>query len=189
MKVKRTIEIETENLRYGFEVGDQITIGHYTATCQATPGADVGLFFLDQYLDKAMQMNRRNTNLGGYADSDLRKELNSDKILKTFKGLELVPFENGDLLRLPFYGELFGHDDWYESGAVEPDSCEQLPLMKDRRNRIASRKGEEYEWGWLQNRRQESAADFCYVGYGGRASGWNASLSIGVRPAFLIKLS
>lgn len=189
MKVKRTIEIETENLRYGFEVGDQITIGHYTATCQATPGADVGLFFLDQYLDKAMQMNRRNTNLGGYADSDLRKELNSDKILKTFKGLELVPFENGDLLRLPFYGELFGHDDWYESGAVEPDSCEQLPLMKDRRNRIASRKGEEYEWGWLQNRRQESASGFCGVHHLGYAHYWLASLSIGVRPAFLIKLS
>lgn len=189
MKVKRTIEIETENLRYGFEVGDQITIGHYTATCQATPGADVGLFFLDQYLDKAMQMNRRNTNLGGYADSDLRKELNSDKILKTFKGLELVPFENGDLLRLPFYGELFGHDDWYESGAVEPDSCEQLPLMKDRRNRIASRKGEEYEWGWLQNRRQESAAPFCNVADLGAATARGASGSVGVRPAFLIKLS
>ena len=185
MKVQRTIITEAT----GFEIGDQIKVGHYTATCQAVPGEGLGLFFLDQYLDKAMQMNRRNTNLGGYDDSDLRKELNSDKILKTFEGLELVPFENGDLLRLPFYGELFGHDDWYESGAVEPDSCEQLPLMKDRRNRIASRKGEEYEWGWLQNRRQESATGFCYVYSYGGADGGGASPSLGVRPAFLIKLS
>ena len=96
---------------------------------------------------------------------------------------------NGDLLRLPFYGEMFGHDDWYNSGAVEPDDCEQWPLMKERANRIAERKGESYEWGWLQNIRQGSATHFCSVADGGDAPGWAASASIGARPAFLIKLS
>ena len=100
-----------------------------------------------------------------------------------------MPFENGDLLRLPFYGEMFGHDDWYKSGAVEPDNCEQWPLMKERANRIAERKGESYEWGWLQNIRQGSATGFCLVDGGGGAAGWGASGSVGVRPAFLIKLS
>ena len=61
--------------------------------------------------------------------------------------------------------------------------------MKERANRIAERKGESYEWGWLQNIRQGSATDFCCVRTDGRDSSWAASYSLGVRPAFLIKLS
>ena len=185
MKITRRINIETNEI----QIGDRIEVGHYTATCQKLVGEGLALFLLDQYLDKTMQMNKRNTNKGGYDASDLRKELNSEEILKDFTGLELVPFENGDLLRLPFYGELFGHDDWYESGAVEPDDCEQWPLMKERANRIAERKGKSYEWGWLQNIRQGSATSFCLVYYNGYADYWDASNSLGVRPAFLIKLS
>lgn len=180
MKITRTMTIETNEI----QIGDRIQVGHYTATCQKLPEEGLALFFLDQYLDKAMQMNKKNTNAGGYDASDLRKELNSGKILDEFAPLELVPFKNGDLLRLPFYGELFGHDDWYNSGAVEPDDCEQWPLMKERANRIAERKGESYEWGWLQNIRQGSAANFCYVNNCGGAHGWDASDSVGVRPGF-----
>ena len=185
MKALRQTEIETNE----FRVSDQIRVGHYTATCQKLVGEGLALFLLDQYLDKPMQMNRKNTNAGGYDGSDLRKELNSGKILDEFAPLELAPFENGDLLRLPFYGEMFGHDDWYNSGAVEPDDCEQWPLMKERANRIAERKGESYEWGWLQNIRQGSATVFCFVDDRGGALSWAASASVGVRPAFLIKLS
>lgn len=185
MKITRTMTIETNDI----QIGDRIQVGHYTATCQKLPEEGLALFFLDQYLDKAMQMNKKNTNAGGYDASDLRKELNSGKILDEFAPLELVPFKNGDLLRLPFYGEMFGHDDWYNSGAVEPDDCEQWPLMKERANRIAERKGESYEWGWLQNIRQGSAPYFCFVDHDGRAYSWAASASVGVRPAFLIKLS
>lgn len=185
MKITRTMTIETNEI----QIGDRIQVGHYTATCQKLPEEGRALFFLDQYLDKAMQMNKKNTNAGGYDASDLRKELNSGKILDEFAPLELVPFENGDLLRPPFYGELFGHDDWYNSGAVEPDDCEQWPLMKERANRVAERKGDSYEWGWLQNIRQGSATLFCGVDGDGRANDWNASSSLGVRPAFLIKLS
>ena len=84
---------------------------------------------------------------------------------------------------------MFGHDEWYNSGAVEPDNCEQWPLMKERANRIAERKGESYEWGWLQNVRLGSATHFRFVHSSGFAHHWNASSSLGVRPAFLIKLS
>ena len=185
MKITRAMTIETNEI----QIGDRIEVGHYTATCQKLVGEGLALFLLDQYLDKAMQMNKKNTNAGGYDASDLRKELNSGKILDEFAPLELVPFKNGDLLRLPFYGELFGHDDWYNSGAVEPDDCEQWPLMKERANRIAERKGESYEWGWLQNIRQGSATSFCSVASNGHAYARGASDSFGVRPAFLIKLS
>ena len=84
---------------------------------------------------------------------------------------------------------MFGHDDRSNSGAVEPDDCEQWPLMKERANRVAERKGESYEWGWLQNKYVQSATTFCGVTNYGGAYSWGASTSIGVRPAFLIKLS
>ena len=183
MKITRTMTIETNEI----QIGDRIEVGHYTATCQKLVGEGLALFLLDQYLDKPMQMNRKNTNAGGYDGSDLRKELNSGKILDEFAPLELAPFENGDLLRLPFYGEMFGHDDWYNSGAVEPDDCEQWPLMKERANRIADRAGERYECGWLQNKYVQSATFFCHVFGNGLAATGSASSSVGVRPAFLIK--
>ena len=188
MKITRTMTIETNEI----QIGDRIEVGPYTATCQALPGEGLALFLLDQYLDQPMQMNKRNTNAGGYMASELRYQLNlhghdqfPDEIYKMMQPVN----DEGDLLRLPFYGEMFGHDDWYNSGAVEPDSCEQWPLMKERANRIAERKGESYEWGWLQNIRQGSATNFCYVHANGYAGYWGASASVGVRPAFLIKLS
>ena len=80
MKITRTMTIETNEI----QIGDRIEVGHYTATCQKLVGEGLALFLLDQYLDKPMQMNRKNTNAGGYDGSDLRKELNSGKILDEF---------------------------------------------------------------------------------------------------------
>lgn len=180
MKVLRQTEIETNE----FRVGDQVRVGHYTATCQTvTPKG--ALFLLDQYLDEDYPMNRKNTNKGGYEESDLRETLRSKEILDLFDdwGDRMVPFDNGDLLRIPFFGEIFGQED---AEYFEPDGCDQWELMKDRKNRIAFRQNC-WEWGWLQNKRKGSAAGFCDVGYGGNAVPDGASNSAGVRPAFLIK--
>ncbi len=185
MKITRKTEIETNEV----QVGDQIQVGKYTATCQAIPAAGRALFLLDQYLDKGMAYNRNGGTVGGYAASDVRRNLNSPDVLGIFGGLSLVPHENGDLLRLPFYGEMFGHDEWYNSGAVEPDNSEQWPLMAERRNRVADREGEDYEWGWLQNTYVRSAACACYVDLNGHANAWDASSVVGVRPAFIVRLS
>lgn len=185
MKITRKIEIETTDVR----VGDQIQVGKYTATCQTIPAPGCALFLLDQYLDKGMAYNRNSKNAGGYTASDVRRDLNAPEILEIFAALPLVPHENGDLLRLATYGEMFGHDEWYKSGAVEPDNDEQWPLMADRRNRVADREGELYEWGWLQNIRVRSAARACGVYTDGVAFLWDASYVFGVRPAFIVKLS
>lgn len=170
----KTTEIQT---------GDRIRVGHYTATCQTvTPKG--ALFLLDQYLDEAYPMNRKNTNKGGYEESDLRETLRSKEILDLFDdwGDRMVPFDNGDLLRIPFFGEIFGQED---AEYFEPDGCEQWELMKDRKNRIAFRQNC-WEWGWLQNKRKGSAASFAAVSGNGNADCYDASGSNGVRPAFLI---
>ena len=52
MKVKRATEVETMCPK----IGDQISVDHYTATCQTvTPKG--ALFLLNQYLDKSFPMN------------------------------------------------------------------------------------------------------------------------------------
>ena len=178
MKIERMTEFETSDI----EVGDRIHIAHYTATCQEiTPKG--ALFLLDQYLDKPMVMNLNNSIKGGYEESDLRRALQSVDVLKLFSGIRewMVPFDNGDLLRIPFAGELFDKlPSW-----CEPDDHEQWPLMRDRRNRLASRCGE-YEWGWLQNKDETPSTNFYYVNGSGGIGSWTASAATGVRPAFLI---
>ena len=57
--------------------------------------------------------------------------------------------------------------------------------MKQRKNRVAYFKNE-WELGWLQNRRNNSAAIFAIVYSVGRCSYAGASAALGVRPAFLI---
>ena len=179
MKIERMTEIETPDIH----IGDRLRVGRYTATCQKVTEKGA-TFLLDQYLDKPMAMNPENTNKGSYPKSDLRKALQSDEVLDIFADIRdyMVPFENGDLLRIPFAGEIFGDKlpKW-----CEPDGHEQWPLMQDRRNRLASRRGD-YEWGWLQNKDKASSPDFCVVDTVGFADYWDASNVLGVRPAFLI---
>lgn len=194
MKIERMTEIET----YDIEIGDRIHVDHYTATCQEITQKGA-LFCLDQYLDKPYQMNAEDTNKGGYKASDLRETLRSKEILDIFTSIRdyMVPFENGDLIRIPFAGELFGDNlpKWCEDGH------KQWPLMRDRRNRVASR-CDEYEWGWLQNKDTSKCGDydlgrlqnkdktpstnFFHVNGNGGVASWTASAVIGVRPVFQI---
>ena len=174
MKVMRKQEMETNNI----QIGDQIQLGKYTATCQKVTDGKA-LFLLDQYLDKPYAMNATNTNKGGYGASDLRAEFKNIILDPNFDSIRsfLVPFENGDFMRLPTVGEMFGHND-----------AQQWELMKDRRNRIALREGDEYEWGWLQNEVKESAAHFALVPWDGCSGYLGAAASLGVRPTLQLVL-
>lgn len=179
MKVLRKQEVSIQTTSE-FKVGDQIRIGKYTATCQKVTRKGA-LFLLDQYLDEAYKMNRENTNEGGYVASDLRKELQKNSVLEIFDSVRemMVPFKNGDLIRIPYAEEFFGDVDSYE-----PSGKKQWPLMKDRKNRIAIREGEPYEWGWLQNKLKSSGPYFACVSHVGSAAYYDASVSSGVRPVF-----
>ena len=95
----------------------------------------------------------------------------------------MVPFKNGDLLRIPYAEEFFGDVDSYE-----PSGKKQWPLMEDRKNRIAIREGEAYEWGWLQNKLKSSGTNFAGVYVHGGTTFGNASYSGGVRPVLRLRL-
>ena len=181
MKVLRKAEIENPA---EFKIGDQIDCGFGLATCQKAT-EEGALFFTDDYDNET----RKHTGLMQY--------LNSEEGLAGFRGdvrERLVPFNNifigqadgtnmKALVRMPFAGEMFEKD---ETDFLEEDDYEQLPLMKEKRNRIAfcqNARG----WGWLMNHSDEYAATFGAVSYVGYACYHVASLSGGVRRAFLIK--
>lgn len=188
MKVKRTVTMKVNN----FELGDQITIklpeyGKFTATAHEI--TDKGaLFIFDDCVCKRW-MNKENMNEGGYLESDLRKFV-TQELLKVFPDKllkRMVKDDNGDLLSIPTYGQIYGKDwgDEWDEENIEIDQRKQLPLMEKRKNRIADLQNE-YKWYWLQNKVQ-SSSDFACVNGGGLATSCGASGFGGVRPAFLIK--
>lgn len=122
----------------------------------------------------------------GYESSDLRKALNGE-ILKRFPQEireHMIPFDNGDMLRIPTEREIFGENKYCE---VEPATVHQFEAMKLRRNRIAFQGvNGAWEWYWLQNRLRSvySASDAAGVTTRGDADGHGPSNSHGVRPLF-----
>lgn len=122
----------------------------------------------------------------GYENSSLRTKLNGEILDRFPEELKerMVPFENGDLLRIPTEREIFGENPW---GEKEPESVEQFEAMKLRRNRIAFQgHNGPIEWYWLQNRSVTSATSAASVGGHGFAGYYGASTSRGVRPLFKI---
>ena len=188
MKVKKTVTMKVSH----FEVGDRITVklsgyGKFTATAHEITGKGTLFIFDDCVCTR--QMNEENTNEGGYLESDLRKFV-TQELLKVFPDKllkRMVKDDNGDLLSIPTYGQIYGKDwgnGWDEEN-IEIDQRKQFPLMEKRKNRIADLNGEGC-WYWLQNK-VRSSSTFAYVTSNGHANGTDASNSSGVRPAFLIK--
>ncbi len=178
MKVLRNCVRDVKNVR----IGDQIPIclaefGDFTATAQLIEGNRV-LFLFDECVDERA-MNKTWTNKGG---------ANKSALYKWFKDVLLPAFpdeirDRVQDLRLPTYGMMFGHDEFYKN--FEEDTDEQLPLMKIRKNRIADFNNE-WTWCWLENatKQEFSSECFAFVGSIGDANFSNASYSNGVRPHF-----
>ena len=88
-------------------------------------------------------------------------------------------------LSIPTLGEICGWADKWDRDHFEADGDEQLPLMKQRRNRVAYYKND-CEFGWLRNatKKEFSSATFAIVNGHGNADSNGASNSNGVRPEF-----
>lgn len=180
MKVIRTTIIETED----FQIGDRISVelnglGTFNATAHKLTEKGA-LFIFDEYV-ASCQMNDEWTNKGGFVKSDLKQWMDTTLLPAFPDNLRNRVID----LSIPSVGEMFGHDDEWFNKTFEKDTDEQLPLMKDRRNRIAYLDGQ-LEWGWLRNatKKSVSSSNFAIVGSSGRASYNNASNSYGVRPEF-----
>lgn len=175
MQVTRKIEIEIEV--NSFIIGDQITVGHYTATAVSRVDSNIMLFCLDQHLDSLFTHENLLDRLNEYLQTDP----NFNIIMPDISEIDGVKF------RVPYVGEIFSYDDFYESDKDDGTWYNQWICMRDRKNRIANREGKKYEWGWLMNRVKKNATSFAIVSSRGRAGINNASNSLGVRPVFALK--
>ena len=178
---------ESEKLHVGKVIDFQLASGEKAQYMVQRMDKDGYLCLLVDCLPKAYRMNKENTNVGGYCASELRDHMTSD-ILALFPAElrdRMIPFANGDLLRLPTEKEIFGCNEY---GKAEPESVQQFEPMKSRRNRIAFRgEDESLEWYWLENEVEDSAANFASVNNFGGAYYYHASRARGVRPAFKIR--
>ena len=164
------------------EVGDNTIIkldglGEFTATVHKVTDDKVMLIF-DDYVVKR-PMNESSTNNGGFEASNLNKWLYTEFV----KALPYSIRVRLTDVTIPTVGEMFGWDDEWDRNHFEADNNKQLPLMKQRRNRVAYYDNG-CEFGWLRNatKKEFSSAHFAIVSHSGYASGSYASNSIGVRP-------
>lgn len=178
MKVTRKVQFKTNEIC----VGDRITVrlsgfGKFTATAQRV--TDKGILFLFDEVIARHLMNETNTNEGGFDKSDMCRWLR-ETVLPAFPEKLRTRIRE---ITLPTYGEIFGHDDFYEN--FEPDDDEQFELMKRRGNRVCDFE-DDWCWWWLRNATKRSVSSACFACvYGFGVSDCNfASNSYGVRPEF-----
>ena len=194
MKLERKIWRDTDVLDQRFEVGDIISFemrdGEKAEAMAVKQDGDTMIFCHVDCLKDEYPMNDRDTNKGGYEASKLRTTLR-DVILPRYPEElveKMVPFKNGDLLRIPTEKEIFG---WNPYGDDEPEEVTQWEPMKLKRNRIALQGSNgDWEWYWLQNPVHDvvSSANFAGVNILGDEHYISASeAGVGVRPAFGIQ--
>lgn len=182
---KREIPLYRTSVVYGItnaELGDKTFmeldgLGEFTATVHKVTDDKVMLIF-DDYVARR-PMNESDTNKGRFEDSDLNKWLHTEFV----KALPYSIRARLTDVTIPTVGEMFGWDDERNRNHFEADNDKQLPLMKQRRNRVAYYNNE-CECGWLRNaiKKEFSAAYFAFVSASGFAYRNGASFSLGVRP-------
>ena len=189
---KREIPLYRTSVVYGMtnaELGDKTFmeldgLGEFAATVHKVTDDKVMLIFDDYVAERPM--NKSGTNNGGFEDSDLNKWLHTEFV-------KALPYSIRAILTdvtIPTVGEMFGWDDEWYRNHFEADNDKQLPLMKQRRNRVAYYNNE-CEFGWLRNATTKEFSEAHFVGvyddgdtgYGGGIPGYlGASYYCGVRP-------
>ena len=182
-----TVRYHYSILPANIKVGDQIEIplgnlGTFTATAQAIT-EDKVLFLFDNYVAKR-PMNENGSNDGGYDESDLKKWIDTELYEMFPKAFR----KRMSGLTIPTVGEICGWGNEWDRTHFEHDDYAQLPLMKQRRNRV-SYYNNECECDWLRNAiKEEFSSDSfaCVIRYGNLKYG-DASNSRGVRPEFWLE--
>lgn len=164
------------------KIGDKTTIklnglGEFTATVHKVTDNKVMLIF-DDYVARR-PMNELDTNKGRFEDSDLNEWLHTEFV-------RALPYSIRTKLTdvtIPTVGEMFGWDDEWDRKHLEADDDKRLPLMKQRRNRVAYFDNE-CRCGWLRNatKKEFSSASFALVDRYGDAIYGLAVGTCGVRP-------
>lgn len=196
MEVRRKITVETEMFEVGDVIKFKLTNGEKVKAMAVRETSEGMLFIAVDCIGGEQPMFKNPGGMGSmelcYENSDLRHYL-KDELLPLFPeeiksrmvGMRIGNGDNFDRIRIPTEKEIFGENVYgQDEGKVK-----QFKGMKKRRNRISfdrSNGREDLQWYWLQNRHEEYASYFADVDGIGNAYSGNASLSLGVRPVFLL---
>ena len=165
-----------------------VAINHYSHD-------NVVFMFDDLYWKE--QMNSRNTNRGGWANSYMADYIESDilpqlpdelanvivprKIVQKIGG---TAYERKSKLWLPSRTEIFGEHESYKECDF---GDKQFPLFIKEKSRVKALEDGTTEWYWLRSPYVGYSTFFWYVSYdGGGGSGDYASNVFGVCPCFII---
>lgn len=181
LKVSRSVVMDVNKYQIGDKVHIVLGDVNYTATAIEEESDGSMLFWLDNCLnDKKRPMNIHGGTEGKYDSSDMRKFLQQlSKTIPNKIKKQMVPFNNGDVLRLLSLREVTGED------ARTWDKIDgQIEYLKDRRHRIKLFNGADSAY-WLSA--VVHSTTFALVGYNGLANHDYASGALGVVPAFKLK--
>lgn len=183
--------IEEEEEKAKLDVGDEISFvlknGKVVRALAVKKEADGMLFCSLNCLPELIPMSESG-ECDSYEESDVREYLQGDILWMFPENIKesLVPFENGDFLRIPTEKEIFGKN---KHGEEEPESVTQWEPMRRAMYRVAGSFDDECTiWYWLKNKSKNYSSYFAFAGSSGGAGSYGASAALGVRPVFKIKI-
>ena len=180
-------EEEESKLDVGDEIGFALKNGTAIRALAVKKELDGMLFCSLNCLPECIPLSESG-ECDSYEESDVRKYLceNVYQTLPENIKESLVPFENGDFLRIPTEKEVFGKNKF---GEEEPESVTQWEHMKKVMYRVSGDSDDEYTiWYWLKNKSKTCSSTFASATDTGGAYYAGASATRGVRPVFKIKI-
>ncbi len=141
-------------------------------------------------------MNSRNTNKGGFPDSDMQEYLNDDvfallpdelqSVIAVHKTVQKVEGENAEVEGRLFLMSMFeghGSNDWAEYNETD----KQFRFFEERRNRVAYDEDGDPVWYWTADPSTVNTTHFCCFHTGSYSDHADAARDAGVAPLFVIK--
>lgn len=183
-------EIKSRDLiHFNLKTGEEVA-------ARATHDMNGNLFFvLEDCLEDEHAMNKRSTNKGGWAESDMRKHLNKtvfnllpDELQALIKPTKVVQVLDGerveceDKLFLLSRTQVFGKGNYSE---YEPEDT-QLDIFHTEKSRVKECADHGTWWWWLRSPYSQSSSYFCGVNYAGASNNYNAYTANGVAFGFSI---
>lgn len=155
-----------------------LTTGESVSALAVKQEEDGSIFVLADPLDKVMQMHYDDEEDVDYANTALRSWLNLTLVKQFPEEIvkKMLPFENGDFIRLPTEREIFGENLWGEHGDenIQQWGCMENDLIRGCNN-----------WYWLQTKTiTSSPKEYCCVTNSGSSNFLSPYLLSGVRPVF-----
>ena len=180
-------EEEESKLDVGDEISFVLKNGTAIRALAVKKETDGMLFCSSNCLPERISMSESG-ECDSYEESDVRAylcEIVYPTLPENIKE-SLVPFENGDFLRIPTEKEIFGKN---EFGEEEPESVTQWESMKRVMNRVAGNSDDESTaCYWLKNKSDNYSSVFAGASYDGSAAAYGVWGTYGVRPVFKIKI-